>query len=116
MNKERFQKYELQAKILKALAHPTRLLIVDELCRKEHCVCELTDMIGADTSTVSKHLSVLKDAGIVGIEKRGTNVYYSLKIPCTATFLSCTKDVIKTRSREQMDIMKEKQARSRRME
>ena len=106
MNKERFQKYELQAKILKALAHPTRLLIVDELCKKEHCVCELTDMIGADTSTVSKHLSVLRNAGIVGVEKRGTNVYYSLKIPCTATFLSCTKDVIQSRSREQIEIMK----------
>ena len=108
MDKERFRKYELQAKILKALGHPTRLLIVDELCRKEHCVCELTDMVGADTSTVSKHLSVLKDAGIVGIEKRGTNVYYSLKILCTATFLACTKDVIQTRSKEQMHIMKKK--------
>lgn len=107
MQKERFLKYELQAKILKALAHPTRLLIVDKLCKNEHCVCELTGMIGADTSTVSKHLSVLKDAGIVGVEKRGTNVYYSLKIPCTATFLSCTKDVIKTRSRQQIKIMKE---------
>jgi ArsR family transcriptional regulator len=107
MQKDRFQKYELQAKILKALAHPTRLLIVDELCKNEYCVCELTDMIGADTSTVSKHLSVLKEAGIVGVEKRGTNVYYSLKIPCTATFLSCTKDVITTRSRQQIKIMKE---------
>jgi DNA-binding transcriptional ArsR family regulator len=107
MHKERFQKYELQAKILKALAHPTRLLIVDELCKSEHCVCELTDMIGADMSTVSKHLSILKDAGIVGIEKRGTNVYYSLKIPCTATFLSCTRDVIKMRSKQQIEIMKE---------
>jgi DNA-binding transcriptional ArsR family regulator len=105
MNHERFRKYELQAKILKALAHPTRLLIVDELCKTEHCVCELTEMIEADTSTVSKHLSVLKDAGIVGVEKRGTNVYYSLKIPCTATFLSCTKDVIKLRSKQQMEIM-----------
>jgi DNA-binding transcriptional ArsR family regulator len=107
MDKKQFQKYSMQAKILKALAHPTRLLIVDELCKNEHCVCELTDMVGADTSTVSKHLSVLKEAGIVGIEKRGTNVYYSLKIPCTATFLSCTKDVIKLRSKQQMEIMKE---------
>jgi len=116
MDKERFRKYELQAKILKALGHPTRLLIVDELCRKEHCVCELTDMVGADTSTVSKHLSVLKDAGIVGIEKRGTNVYYSLKILCTATFLSCTRDVIQARSREQMHLMKGMQTGSRRNE
>lgn len=107
MNTKQLRKYELQAKILKALAHSTRLLIVDELCKKEHCVNELTDMIGADTSTVSKHLSVLKDAGIVGVEKRGTNVYYTLKIPCAATFLSCTKDVIRLHSREQIEIMKE---------
>jgi ArsR family transcriptional regulator len=107
MDKKQFQKYENQAKVLKALAHPTRLLIVDELCKKEHCVCELTDMIGADTSTVSKHLSVLKNAGIVGVEKRGLKVFYTLKIPCAVNFLECTRDVMKARIKEQMEMIKE---------
>ena len=58
-------KFQLRAGILKALAHPTRLFIVDELSRGERCVCELTEMIGADVSTVSRHLSLLKNAGIM---------------------------------------------------
>jgi len=62
-------KYEARAKIIKAMAHPSRLLIIEELSKRECCVTELTEMIGADTSTVSKHLSVLKNAGLVTDEK-----------------------------------------------
>ena len=69
-------KYEARASVVKALAHPTRLFIVDEIAKGERCVCELTAMIGADISTVSKHLSVLKQAGLVADEKRGLMVYY----------------------------------------
>ena len=68
--------------VLKALAHPSRLLIVETIGTLPHCVCELTELIGADTSTVSKHLSVLKSAGVVSDEKRGNMVYYSLPCPC----------------------------------
>jgi len=53
---------ECRAKVMKALAHSSRLFIVDELSRGERCVCELTEMIGADVSTVSKHLAVLREA------------------------------------------------------
>ena len=57
---------------MKALAHPSRLFIVDELSRSgERCVCELTEMVGADMSTVSRHLAMLKGAGIIEDEKRG---------------------------------------------
>jgi ArsR family transcriptional regulator, arsenate/arsenite/antimonite-responsive transcriptional repressor len=70
------------ASIMKSLGHPSRLFIVECLAEKPHCVCELTDLIGADTSTVSKHLSVLKNAGVVSDEKRGNLVYYSLACAC----------------------------------
>ena len=56
-------KFKNQARIIKALAHSTRLFIVDELSRGERCVCELKDMIGVEMPTVSRHLGVLKDAG-----------------------------------------------------
>ncbi|MFO7877386.1 MAG: metalloregulator ArsR/SmtB family transcription factor, partial [Desulfovermiculus sp.] len=56
-------RYESRARIMKALGHPSRLFIVDELSRQDRCVCELTEMIGADISTVSKHLSILREAG-----------------------------------------------------
>ena len=80
-----------RATVFKALAHPTRLFIVEELGKSERCVCELTEMIGADTSTVSRHLSVLRNAGIVNDEKRGLQVFYSLKTPCILDFFSCVE-------------------------
>jgi DNA-binding transcriptional ArsR family regulator len=85
--------YDAKSRIFKALAHPTRLFIVDELAVRERCVLDLTEMIGADMSTVSKHLSILKAAGIIGDEKRGTQVFYTLKIPCVLNFFSCVSDV-----------------------
>jgi DNA-binding transcriptional ArsR family regulator len=89
-------RYESRAKIIKALAHPTRLFIVDELSRGEKCVCELTEMIGADMSTVSKHLSILKNLGIVQDEKRGLQVFYRLQTPCVMNFFDCCELVLKT--------------------
>ncbi|MDD4310313.1 MAG: metalloregulator ArsR/SmtB family transcription factor, partial [Candidatus Cloacimonetes bacterium] len=56
-------KYKQMAVILKAMSHSTRLFILDALKEKEHCVCELQELIGSDMSTVSKHLSILKNAG-----------------------------------------------------
>ena len=95
-------KYEARAAVIKAMAHPTRLFIVDELSREERCVCELTEMIGADVSTVSKHLSVLKAAGIVDDEKRGQQVWYSLKMPCVLKFFSCVENVLESNAKKQM--------------
>lgn len=89
-------RYEARAKILKALAHPSRLFIIDQLAKQEHCVCELTEMVGADMSTVSKHLSVLKDAGLVRDEKRGLLVYYSLRVPCILNLFGCIEGVLKS--------------------
>jgi len=85
---------------MKALGHPTRLFIVDELSRGERCVCELTDMVGADVSTVSKHLSVLKGAGLVLDDKRGAQVFYRLRVPCVLDFFGCVEAVLEEVARE----------------
>lgn len=85
--------YEAKSRIFKALAHPTRLFIVDELAQRERCVFDLAKMIMADMSTVSKHLSVLKAAGIIVDDKRGTQVFYTLKCPCVLNIFSCVTDV-----------------------
>ena len=95
-------RFEARARIVKAMAHPTRLFIVDELSRQERCVCELTEMVGADMSTVSKHLSILKNAGIVQIDKRGSHVFYSLRVPCVMSFFSCVESVIESTAKDQM--------------
>ncbi len=81
--------YESRARILKALAHPSRLMMVEVLAHGERCVCELTDLVGSDMSTVSKHLSLLKDAGIVQCDKRGLKVFYSLRATCVMDFFDC---------------------------
>jgi ArsR family transcriptional regulator len=102
MEKTDLVRFEAQAQIMKALSHPTRLFIVNELAQTEKCVCELTTMIGADTSTVSKHLSIMKNAGIVDFEKRGTSIYYSLKMKCVLNFFTCVNEVLKKKVEAQM--------------
>lgn len=89
-------RYQARAKVMKAMAHPSRLLIIDKLAEGERCVQELTAMIGADMSTVSKHLGVMKQAGIVEDEKRGLQVFYTLKVPCVVSLFSCIEAVIKS--------------------
>lgn len=74
---------ESRAEVLKALAHPSRLFMVEKLEEKPYCVCELTAMVGVDTSTVSKHLSILKAAGVIEEDrKQGTSVYYRVSCDC----------------------------------
>lgn len=97
-------RYEARAQIIKAMGHPTRLFIVDELSKRERCVCELTDMVGADISTVSKHLSILKAAGIVFDEKRGSQVFYNLRVPCVLKFFDCVGAVIKSLAEEEREV------------
>ena len=101
MNPDDRALYDARARIIKALAHPTRLFLVDELSRGERCVCELTEMVGADMSTVSKHLAVLRSAGIVEDEKRGSQVFYTLRCPCVLNFFTCVESVLKTNARAQ---------------
>ena len=93
---------EARAKVLKAMAHPSRLFILEELEQGERCVCDLTEMIGADVSTVSKHLSVLKQAGIVVDDKRGNQVFYQLRVPCILNFFDCIESVLSEQVKAQV--------------
>ena len=81
--------YAAQAEIIKAMAHPTRLLILNSLKKKEVCVRELRDLVGDDISTVSKHLSVLKNAGLVAARREGNWLHYRLLCPCVLEFSAC---------------------------
>lgn len=104
---DRTRRYlEEKSKIFKALGHPTRLFIVEELARGERCVHDLTEMIGADISTVSRHLSVLKNARIISDDKRGAQVFYSLAVPCVINFFSCVDNVLDTVA-EDIDAIRE---------
>ena len=78
-----------RAEVFKALGHPDRLRIVDDLSAAERCVCDLVKSVGSSWSTVSRHLSVLKQAGVVADEKRGMQVFYRVALPCVASFMDC---------------------------
>jgi DNA-binding transcriptional ArsR family regulator len=98
--------YEAKAKVLKALAHPTRLWMTEQLSGGERCVCEFVALLDLDFSTVSKHLSVLKQAGIVEVDKRGKQVYYRLKVPCVLQFMRCVEAVIESEANAQAALLR----------
>ena len=88
------QLLDARADVFKALGHPTRLAIIDMLAEGERCVCEIDAQIDADMSTVSRHLSVLRNVGILSSDKRGNQVFYRLECPCITTFYGCVESVI----------------------
>ncbi len=94
MNQDIIDLYQAESEIFKALAHPTRLFIIHTIKEKKLSVKELTQMIGVDISTVSKHLDVLKRHKIIVGEKQKNNVFYSLNIPCVLEFMSCANRVL----------------------
>ena len=81
--------------VFKSLGHPARLTMVELLSEEEHCVCDLVEAVGLGWSTVSRHLSVLREAGVVADEKRGLQVWYNLRVPCILKFFGCVEDVLR---------------------
>ncbi len=94
MDRTTRRRLEERAEVIKAMAHPSRLYLVEQLAIGERCVCELTDGVGADISTVSRHLGQLRNAGIVESERRGQKVFYRLRTPCVLNFFDCIENVL----------------------
>lgn len=94
MNEQERKRYEARAKIAKALAHPSRLLMLDLLQQREMCVSELTQQVEADQSTVSKHLAILREVGLVEVRKDGASSYYRVACNCLGGFFSCLEAVL----------------------
>lgn len=97
--------YEARSRIAKALAHPSRLQMLDALAEGEKCVCELQELVGVDQSTVSKHLAILKQAGLVMDRKVGVKTFYRLTICCLKGFWECIESVLKENLRMQQAAM-----------
>jgi len=81
--------YDRRTEILKALAHPVRLGLVETLSDRRLCVNDLADLFPVDRTTISKHLSVLKEAGVLEDQREGREIYYHLRVPCLEEFISC---------------------------
>jgi DNA-binding transcriptional ArsR family regulator len=95
-----WQRYELQAEVIQALAHPIRLAIVDLLRGGEVCVCDIAVAVGAERSNVSRHLAVMMKGGIVRTRREGLKVYYSLRTPCVLDFMACATRTLEHDLRE----------------
>jgi len=98
--------FEKQAEIAKAIAHPLRIAIIDFLKDGEQCVCDIAEKIGSERSNVSRHLSVMVNAGVLEYRKEGLKVIYKLKTPCILEFFSCIKDVLKQQVKDNEKLLK----------
>lgn len=76
-------------RVFKALGSPARLALVRKLLTGEHCVCDLVEAARLGWSTTSRHLEVLREAGVVASEKRGQQVFYRLALHCVGDFIAC---------------------------
>jgi ArsR family transcriptional regulator len=97
----KWQRYEMQAQVIGALAHPIRVAIADLLREGEVCVCEIAERIGAERSNTSRHLALMLKAGVVRTRKDGLQVFYSLRTPCILNFLSCATRTLEKNLKEQ---------------
>ena len=75
--------------VFKALGSPGRLTLVRTRMNGERCVCDLVEAVGLGWSTTSRHLDVLREAGVVVSEKRGQKVFYRLELDCVGHFIEC---------------------------
>lgn len=93
----KFNEAQIQSNIIKSLAHPVRLMIVDALSKvKEANFMKVYELFELDKSTVSKHLTILKQSGIISARKKGTDMIFKLETPCIMKFFECVQGVIKS--------------------
>ena len=98
--------YAPLSRIAKALAHPTRLFLVDQLAGGEMCVCELKELIDADLSTVSRHLLTLKQAGIITDRRQGTQVFYRIRSARAMKALAMLAAIAREEAEERLSLIR----------
>ncbi len=106
LNRKKQLLFQKQAEIAKAIAHPLRIAIVDFLRDGEQCVCDIAEHVGSERSNVSRHLSVMVNAGILDYRKQGLKVIYALKTPCILDFFSCVVGVLKQQAKDNESLLK----------
>jgi DNA-binding transcriptional ArsR family regulator len=99
------ERLRLKAEVFKAMGHPLRLGVIEFLRDGEKCVCDIVDHLGTGISNISKHLSVLKKAGIVRDRREGLKIMYSLTMPCALDFMQCVERTVIKRLDEQRSAM-----------
>ncbi len=90
----KMEEFKARARIMKALANPVRLMIVDELSRGERCICDLQPLFPMNKSTLSRHVSTLRNVGIVSERREGARSFLRLETPCILKVFECVRGVI----------------------
>ena len=98
--------FEKQAEIAKAIAHPLRVAIIHFLKDGEQCVCDIAEHTGSERSNVSRHLSVMVNAGVLEYRKEGLKVIYKLKTPCIFEFFVCVSRVLKQQAKDNEKLLR----------
>lgn len=96
---------EKQAEIAKAIAHPLRIAILYFLKDSPQCVCDIAEHLGSERSNVSRHLSVMTNAGLLEYRKEGLKVIYKLKTPCILECFTCITGCLKLQARENKKLL-----------
>ena len=92
MNTSEVSRLDQTAGMLKAMGHPMRLAMLEKLSVAPWCVCDLAVELGLNKSIASKHLSLLREVGLLAMEKKGTQVIYSLRAPCVVELARCAHE------------------------
>ena len=98
--------FQKQADIAKAITHPLRIAITDFLKDGEQCVCDIAEYVGSERSNVSRHLSVMVNAGVLEHRKEGLRVIYKLKTPCILEFFACMTTCLKQQAKDSEKLLK----------
>ncbi len=106
LSKKKQLLFEKQSEIVKAVAHPLRIAVVDFLKNGPQCVCDIAEYLGSERSNVSRHLSVLVNADVLGYHKEGLKVIYRLKTPCILDFFTCITACLKQLVKENEKLFK----------
>jgi len=106
LTKNKQQIFEKQAQITKAIAHPLRIAVLDFLKAGPQCVCDIAQHLGSERSNVSRHLSVMVNAGVLESRKEGLKVIYTLKTPCILEFFSCVTGVLRQQAKDNQSLLK----------
>jgi ArsR family transcriptional regulator len=105
LNSKKRLLFEKHAKIMQAIAHPLRLEIIDFLKNGQQCVCDIAERVDSERSNVSKHLSLMVNAGVLEHRKEGLKVIYKLKCPCILDFFACISGVLKEQANESRELL-----------
>ncbi len=97
---------ELESNYLKAIAQPTRLKILYFLRGGERCACEIIPRMKEDQSNISRHLTHMRDAGILESRKEGVSVYYKITDRRVFTLLSLVDEMVKAEIKKKAKVLK----------